>query len=150
VTEADQQPAVFPISMVENPFKHMVQDPKGTGAGAVAVPLAAVPDNWRLQSLKGFFDEYRQRPAWRSGCLRLDPASFVDYVNNYKNDDTTVIFITRILWWKRLTAIFDYHPIGPNLEATGGAAFRVVTFSRKPAQLLQRLPNIRVFYGETP
>lgn len=143
------QPEIFPVSVIEHPFKYPVKDPRGTGAGAVGVPLAALPRGWRLTSLKGYLDEYRHRPARRQGVIRLQARSFPDYVNRYKNDDTTVLFVSRRLFWQRVTAVFDYHPIGPDQEQAGNATFRAWTVTRDAAALLKKM-NLPVFYGEQP
>jgi hypothetical protein len=147
----NQQPIVFPISFIEQPFAHPKKDPYGSDAAAVGVPLACVPDGYTLQSLKPYLDEYRHRPERRTGTVKLALNSFVQYVDRYKNDETSVLFVRRTWLGKyRMTVIFNYFPAGPDEDLTGFSDFRAVTVAKNYAEFETTAKEIKLvsFYGE--
>lgn len=80
------------------------------GEGAV---FAAVPAGMKLESLKRFADEYRDRPERRDGAAAIeDTASFIAQVNRFKDDDSA-IFVCSDRAKPSLTCVFDYHRQGP-------------------------------------
>ena len=142
---------VFPVTMVVNPFGNATKDP-ASGKSIVGVPLAVVPKYSELQSLKPYFDEYRVKPERRKGTVYLEQESFVQYVNRYKNSDTTVLFVMK-QWYARkwtLTCVFNYAPAGADDSMTGFGDFRAVTSVKKEDDIMDicRELNIAPWYGD--
>jgi uncharacterized protein YfdQ (DUF2303 family) len=78
---------------------------------ADGIQFASVPDGRKLESIKGYIDEYRDTPERKKGtALLTEPAAFVEYVNRHKNE-STVCFATATRQNPSITAIIDYHEI---------------------------------------
>ncbi len=139
---------VFPVNTPEYPFDTPVKDP-ATGKNIIGIPLAYVQDGYRLESLVEYFNAWRTRPDRRKGHIKLNDAeSFINYINRFKNFDNTVILISRT-WYgrKKVTAIFNYHPAGPDDNKTGFGDFTASVVVSDVQNILQ-LTNIPYFMGE--
>lgn len=146
------QPQIIPISQLVEPWENPIRNPAGGNEKAVGVPVAVLPPGHTVESLKPILDAYRTRPEHREGIYRLQPRSFVDFVQRFRNNDTMSIFISRSLLWYNITAVFDWHPSGGNMRDTGRAVFRAVTRTRNPDSLIRPLglPTTSIFYGSSP
>jgi uncharacterized protein YfdQ (DUF2303 family) len=75
-------------------------------------PFASVPTGRKIESLKKFYDEYRDRPERRTGHAQLqDLASFIAWVNRHK-DAASVLRCAMNRTDPKLHAIIDYHEEG--------------------------------------
>lgn len=86
-----------------------------------------LPQGLRAESIKKFVDEYRERPARKTGTVRLgDLASFIDLVERFK-DSESVIFARAAGQPSQnagsqppvLEAVFNYHEPTHLAEGTG-------------------------------
>ena len=95
-----------------------VEDPRDgtTGLVAVGTEVRVInPDD---------LDRYRFNPIWRSGTAALTRIeSFIELVERFKNPESA-IFACDNPDAPRLTAIFDYHPAGPDHLATAARRHR--------------------------
>jgi hypothetical protein len=91
----------------------MIEDPEGN---VPTVPVMVLPEGKRMSSLKGFIDEFRDRPERRKGKAELlDLDSFIGHINRFKDEDSVVFADNR--WsamggqWvtPTLTGVLDYH-----------------------------------------
>lgn len=77
--------------------------------GAICASIAVVPEGKKLESVKRFIDEYRDRPERRTGTATLaDVPSFCAYLNRFKGGPSAV-FAVPDRKAARLEAIIDYH-----------------------------------------
>jgi hypothetical protein len=134
------------ISHIERPYANQYKD-SATGKTVVAVPVAAVPDGMHLQSLQGFFEEWRHKPERRKGTIRLHEDSFVDYVKRYRNVETSVMFVRHFLWWWRITVVFNYARASPEETETGFGDFLAITWTRDYTKMAQEL-NMTAWRGK--
>lgn len=140
------QPIFAPIAVIDRPFvnKAISADGKQT---AIGVPIAAVPKGYKLKSLFKYFEEFRDRPARRSGTVILrDWSSFIRFLERYCNDAETVAFQER----HKVTVIFDYHPPGPDLDKTGNGSFRAVYKNKSLAPIDVTEIRCPIFQGKAP
>lgn len=89
--------------------------------GAEAMVL---PSGLKLESIKHLIDEYRDHPERREGVATMQSvASFVDYVNRFKNENT-VVFASQADHASGqntgLHAIIDHHHAGADGQARFG------------------------------
>lgn len=86
-------------------------------------PFASVPNGRKIESLKKFYDEYRDRPERRTGHAQLqDLASFIAWVNRHK-DAASVLRCAMNRSDPKLHAIIDYHEEGAgNVAGEDGKA----------------------------
>lgn len=90
------------------------------------VPIAILPSGKRVESLKKYIDEYATQPERRAGTATLrDLASFIAHVNRFKSADSS-IFADPNPVRPSLTAVFDYHPGGPDVTAAAFGRHRSV------------------------
>lgn len=138
---------VFAISHIVDPYQNATKDP-ATGRTAVGIPVGVIPHDQQFINLKPFFDAWRTKPERRVGTVHLSPESFIDYVQRYRNQETTVLFVTPIWWGKYIiTAIFNYHPAGSEEDMTGSGDFRAVTATRDYKSLAATL-NMTAWVGK--
>lgn len=150
----DVAPQLLPISVLESPYDHPMSDPKDGNRKVVGVPVAVVPEGFRIESLKTFFEEYRRKPATRTGVVEFhSDLSFVAFVNRYKDAKQTVIFIDNQKKNRTvITAIFDYHPEGSVITDTGAGEFRAVfeTWGTSAVPEIIRTAAVPHFWGKAP
>jgi len=73
-------------------------------------PVALVPEDFRVQSLKPLLDEYLPRPERRKGTVVLtELGSLAEYVNLYKAGETLVYVDDRNTLEPTITVVFDEH-----------------------------------------
>lgn len=128
--EQAQEQLFYKISHIEHPYENAVKDPAGSTAVAVGVPVGVIPNTHKIESLRPFFDEYRTKPERRVGSVALSAESFMEYVKRYHNKETSVVFreygehgffiIKKIAYF---TAVFNYHPSGPDDKQAGFGDF---------------------------
>lgn len=71
--------------------------------------VMSVPEGFKLESIKKYLDEYRDRPERREGVARLqDLDSFIAHAVRFK-DDHSALFAFRSEEKPSLTAVLDYH-----------------------------------------
>ena len=144
----------FPISHVINPHENPTVNPKDGSMKVVGVPVAVVSNGAQLIDLKPFFDKYRTKPETRKGVLIITgKKSFAEIINRFKNPATSVIF-AQSGEIPRLVCIFDYHPEGSDITATGAAEFRVElvgpAINKNLIKFIVDKTGLPVFYGEIP
>ncbi len=132
------EPKILAISHIDRPYANPTKD-SATGRQAIGVPVAVIPDGQQMISLRPFFDEWRNKPERRKGTVKLREESFIDYVKRYRNPETTVMYVRRVLWWWRVTVIFNAAPAGPVDSDTGFGDFRAVTWTRDYVRVAMEL-----------
>ena len=148
--------AIFPATVVTLPHDNPTINPNDKNQKAVGIPLAVVHKDAQLVDLKPYFDKYRTRPEVRKGNVLLtQPASFVQFINRYKSTESTVIFVKMMAdQEQRLVCIFNYHPISPDISATGAGDFRaeLVGFEINSELIgpIVRETGLQIFYGDIP
>lgn len=140
------QPQFAPITVIDRPFVNKIKSQDGTQS-AIGIPIAAVPKGYKLKSLFKFFEEYRDRPARRSGTIVLrDWDSFIRFLDRYCSDSTTVAFQDG----HKVTVVFDYHPPGPDLDQTGNGEFRAVYKNKLLGPIDTTEIRCPIFQGRAP
>ncbi len=85
-----------------------------------------VPGGRALASLKKLADEYLPKPERRRGTVAaLSLASFNDIVARFKSPES-VVFAKPDAVLPELTAVFDFHPKGPDTKDAGWLQHRAV------------------------
>lgn len=92
------------VESTMRPILTAVEEP-GSGAQALVTVSAS-----GMQPLPAsFFDAYRERPLFRSGCARMTTLeSFIAHVNRFGDEDS-VVFVDDTRAAPSLTAVLDYH-----------------------------------------
>lgn len=76
--------------------------------------VLVLPTHRRVESLKKFFDEYRERPERKKGTAQLTTVqSFIDHVNRHK-DPASAVFANDSRQEPSLLAVLDYQEAGPD------------------------------------
>lgn len=113
---SDPQPLVDLISERGAIAIEQLADPLNRSANGVAnlVPVASVPSNRSLQSVRKLLDEYLQRPLRRKGTATVyTEAAFLRLVERFQSGLHSVVFADPNPKAPSVTAIFDYHRAGP-------------------------------------
>lgn len=76
--------------------------------------IAGVPTGYKLESIKPFLDECRQRPERRAGTTPIhDLDTFITFVNRQKAMASSVLFANADRSAPKFAAVFDYHDTEP-------------------------------------
>lgn len=87
------------------------------GDGLNSPFVVAVPDGKSLDSLKGYFDDYRHRPERRKGTAKLSTLdAFIAHALRFK-DENSALFADQNMSAPRMLSVLDYHEGGPASEA---------------------------------
>jgi uncharacterized protein YfdQ (DUF2303 family) len=80
--------------------------------------LAIVPFGRKIESLKPFLDQFREKPERRKGTVQaLDIDSFIKLVTRFASGES-MIFAKADATSPSLTAVFDYTPAGGDAKST--------------------------------
>lgn len=92
--------------------------------------ILLIPEGMKAESLKKFLDENRKYPERRTGTATTSRVeSFVELVKRFKNKETVLFAGAKIEDRKieaDITAIFDYHPAGDDVEQADNLGHRAV------------------------
>ncbi len=126
-----RKPSLLPITVIDQPFVNKMKDPAGGDLKAIGIPVGLIPHGFDVKSLKPLFEEWRTKPERKKGTVTLkSEQSFIDFVNRYKNAETTVIFAEAQLEDGDLSAsikaVFDYHPSSGDIEKAENAGFQAL------------------------